>query len=190
MSTAETIAPSAPRQSIPCPPPPRTPEDLGLPFSAVTDLLLKVMYFNGTMTGRDLAGHVCIPFAIVEPALRHLSTESLISASGMRTQDIGADEQLTAATQWQLTNLGRERARELIEINQYAGPAPVPIDIYAAVARHQAKTEVRVTRDQLSAALRPICIVIHSPSGLGSSGRPVCRGRQNNGTSLRYDPSW
>ena len=153
MSTVETFAPPNQRQSIPCPPPPRTPEDLGLPFSAVTDLLLKVLYFNGTMTGRDLAAHICIPFPIVEPALRHLSQEQLTTSTGMRSGDLVSGDQLSAATQWVLSAGGRERARELIEINQYAGPAPVPIDIYTAVARHQAKTEVRVTRDQLSAAL-------------------------------------
>ncbi|HEY6377572.1 MAG TPA: ATP-binding protein [Candidatus Dormibacteraeota bacterium] len=173
MTTAETVAPAPPRQSIPCPPPPRTPEDLGLPFSAVTDLLLKVLYFNGTMTGRDLAGHVCVPFPIAEPALRHLSQESLIASVGMRTAELGADEELTAATQWMLTNGGRDRARELIELNQYAGPAPVPIDIYTAVARHQAKTEVRVSRDQLGAALSHLILSeeIHDELGPALNAR-------------------
>ncbi len=173
MSTAETLAPAAPRQSIPCPPPPRTPEDLGLPFSAVTDLLLKVLYFNGTMTGRDLAAHICVPFPIAEPALKHLSSEQLISSSGMRTQELGSGEQLSAATQWLLTNTGRERSRELIDVNQYAGPAPVPIDIYTAVARHQAKTEVRVTRDQLGAALSHLILSeeIHDELGPALNAR-------------------
>src|SRR5258708_2577649 len=102
---------SAPRQSIPCPPPPRSPEDLGLPFSAVTDLLLKILYFNGSLAGRELASHICIPFGIVEPALKHLSDESLISAVGMRTLDLQAHESLSAGTQWQLSGSGRQRAR-------------------------------------------------------------------------------
>lgn len=153
MSTAAPDIVSPPRQSIPCPPPPRNPEDIGLPFSTVTDLLLKILYFNGSLTGRDLATHICLPFAIVEPALKHLSDENLLGALGMRTIDLQAGESLTAGTQWQLSGAGRQRARELIEVNQYAGPAPVPIDVYTAVARHQAKSEVRVSRDQLRAAL-------------------------------------
>ena len=150
-TTIEPIAST--RQSIPCPPPPRTPDDLGLPFSTVTDLLLKVLYFNGSLVGRELAGHVCIPFPIVEPALKHLSDEGMLATAGMRTLDLDAGESLSAGTQWQLTPGGRTRAREIIETNQYAGPAPVPIDVYTAVARHQAKSEVRVTREQLRGAL-------------------------------------
>ena len=172
MSSVETIA-APPRQSIPCPPPPRNPEDLGLPFSAVTDLLLKVLYFNGSMMGRDLATHVCIPFGIVEPALRHLSSEEQVSSTGMRTNELEGHETLSAATQWALSNHGRERARQLIEVNQYAGPAPVPIDIYTAVARHQAKGETRITRDQLAAALSHLILSesIHDELGPALNAR-------------------
>jgi predicted ATPase with chaperone activity len=144
---------SAPRQSIPCPPPPRGPDDLGLPFSAITDLLLKILYLNGSLAGRELATHICIPFEIVEPALKHLSDEALIATAGMRTLDLQAHESLSSGTQWQLSAGGRQRARELMEVNQYAGPAPVPIDVYNAVARHQAKGDIRVSRDQLRGAL-------------------------------------
>jgi predicted ATPase with chaperone activity len=158
---------TAPRQSIPCPPPPRSPDDLGLPFSAVTDLLLKILYFNGSLAGRELATHICIPFQIVEPALKHLSDETLISAAGMRTLDLAANESLSAGTQWQLTSGGRQRARELIEVNQYAGPAPVPIDVYTAVARHQSKSDVRVTRDQLRVALAHLILSDHIHDELG-----------------------
>ncbi|HET9052476.1 MAG TPA: ATP-binding protein [Candidatus Dormibacteraeota bacterium] len=161
------------RQSIPCPPPPRSPEDLGLPFSVVSDLLLRILYFNGSLAGRELAAHICIPFPIVEPALKHLSDEAHISTAGMRTSDLQAHESLTAGTQWQLTTTGRQRARELIEVNQYAGPAPVPIDVYTAVARHQAKADVRVTRDQLRAALAHLILsdVLHDELGPAISAR-------------------
>ena len=172
-TTAAPEVVSAPRQSIPCPPPPRTPEDLGLPFSTITDLLLKILYFNGTLAGRELAAHICVPFAIVEPALKHLSDEVLIAASGMRTLDLHASESLSAGTQWQLSAVGRQRARELIEVNQYAGPAPVPIDVYTAVARHQAKMEMRVSRDQLRGALAHLILsdTIHDELGPALNAR-------------------
>ena len=145
--------PSAPSSGIPCPPPPRSAEQLGLPFSVVTDLALKVLYFNGSLLGRDLAEHLCLPFELVEPALRFLGEQDYVASSGMRGATTQAGEPLNAAMQWALSGPGRDRARELIELNQYAGPAPVPIDVYAAVARHQARGELRITRPQLRAAL-------------------------------------
>jgi hypothetical protein len=125
------------------------------------------------MVGRDLSVHVCIPFPIVEPALKHLSDEGLVATAGMRTLDLDVNESLTAGTQWQLTAEGRGRARELIAVNQYAGPAPVPIDVYTAVARHQAKSEVRISREQLRGALAHLILgeQIHDELGPALNAR-------------------
>ncbi len=69
-------APPAPVSApIAMPPPPRTAEETGLPFSFVCDLVLKVLYFNGTMLGRDIADHLCLPFVFIETTLRFLADE-------------------------------------------------------------------------------------------------------------------
>src|SRR5205807_5128978 len=64
---------------IALPPVPRTAEETGLPFSFVCDLILKVLYFNGSMLGRDIAHHICLPFSFVETARSEEHTSELQS---------------------------------------------------------------------------------------------------------------
>ena len=139
--------------AIPCPPPPRSVEDLGVPFPIVADLAIKVLHLNGSMLGSDLADHLCVAPRLLEPVLRHLSDEELVASTGLRTGALTTAHGATAAMQWMLSERGRERARHLVAVNQYAGPVPIPVDIYTAVARHQAREELRVTRAQLRGAL-------------------------------------
>jgi predicted ATPase with chaperone activity len=135
------------------PPVPQTIEETGLPFSFVCDLALKVLYFNGGMLGRDIAQHVCLPFPLVEHTLKFLSDEGYCGSTGVRMTSLGAQgDSIAAGMQYLISTAGRERARELIELNQYAGPAPVPVDVYNAVARHQARIDLLLDRDILREA--------------------------------------
>jgi hypothetical protein len=131
---------------------PRTAEETGLPFSFVCDLLLKVLYFNGGMAGRDLAKHTCLPFHLIESTLKFLADEGYCASTGMRISTLAGDEPLAAGMQYLISTPGRQRARELIEINQYAGPAPVPVEVYNAVARHQARVDLTLDRSVLRQA--------------------------------------
>jgi hypothetical protein len=134
---------------IALPPTPRTAEETGLPFSFVCDLVLKVLYFNGSMLGRDIANHICLPFAFVETTLRFLGDEGYCSSAGMRAVHLDVGEHINAGMQYLISSTGRQRARELLEINQYAGPAPVPITDYAAMAERQSQVETQVNRARL-----------------------------------------
>ncbi|MBV8301418.1 MAG: ATP-binding protein, partial [Candidatus Dormibacteraeota bacterium] len=134
---------------IALPPLPRAPEDSGLPFSFVCDLVLKVLYFNGSMLGRDIARHVCLPFEHVEATLRFLADEGYSSSSGVRTSLLDPGEPINAGMQHSISTTGRQRARELLEINQYAGPAPVPIKDYSALAERQSRVDSQVNRARL-----------------------------------------
>ena len=134
---------------IALPPVPRTAEETGLPFSFVCDLILKVLYFNGSMLGRDIAHHICLPFSFVETALRFLGDEGYCSSVGMRAVNLDPGEHINAGMQHLISSTGRQRARELLEINQYAGPAPVPIADYASMAERQSQVDSRVNRARL-----------------------------------------
>jgi len=147
------MAVSAPPAHVPAPialpPVPRTAEETGLPFSFVCDLVLKVLYFNGSLLGRDIASHVCLPWAFVETTLRFLGDEGYCSSAGVKSVPLHAGESINAGMQYQISSTGRQRARELLELNQYAGPAPVPIGDYAAMAQRQSQVETRVNRERL-----------------------------------------
>lgn len=142
-------APPVAAPPIVLPPVPRTAEDTGLPFSFVCDLILKVLYFNGSMLGRDIANHICLPFSFVETALRFLADEGYCSSVGMRAVNLDPGEHINAGMQHLISSTGRQRARELLEINQYAGPAPVPIADYATMAERQSVVDSRVNRARL-----------------------------------------
>ena len=150
-----TGVPAPPATAIPSPPPPQSFDDLGVPFNVVCDLALKVLYFNGSMNGRDLTALLCIPFSLVEPVLKFLSDEELATAQGMRdgAGSSSPDASIRESLHWVVTSRGRGRAREVIGVNQYAGAVPIPIEIYMAVARHQARTELLITEERLRAAL-------------------------------------
>ena len=147
------MAVSAPPAHVPAPialpPVPRTAEETGLPFSFVCDLVLKVLYFNGSLLGRDIASHVCLPWAFIETTLRFLGDEGYCSSAGVKSVPLHPGESINAGMQYQISSTGRQRARELLELNQYAGPAPVPIGDYAAMAQRQSQVETRVNRDKL-----------------------------------------
>ncbi|MGH7747066.1 MAG: ATP-binding protein, partial [Candidatus Dormibacteria bacterium] len=144
---------SAAAPTVAYPPVPRSVEATGLPFSFLCDLVLKVLYFQGSMLGRDIARHVCLPFSLVETTLKFLADEGYCASTGVRMSALDAGESIATGMQFLISSSGRGRARELIQLNQYAGPAPVPVEAYAAVARHQATADLRIDADALRATL-------------------------------------
>jgi hypothetical protein len=150
---ATLTAPPMAAPAVAYPPVPRTVEATGLPFSFLCDLVLKVLYFNGSMLGGDIARHVCLPFPLVERTVKFLSDEGYCASIGMRMAAFDDGESIATGMQFLISSDGRARARELIQLNQYAGPAPVPVDAYRAVARHQATVDLHIDRQALRGVL-------------------------------------
>ena len=175
------------------PPMPRSVEETGLPFGFICDLVLKVVYFNGGMLGRDLARHLCLPFPFVENALKFLADEGYCASAGVRMAVLTGNEPIKAGMQFTITTTGRQRARELLEINQYAGPAPVPIGNYSAMAARQAEVEVVVNRARLQEAFAHLVLNLRLLDHLGPaiSARHACflYGPSGNGKTSIADAS-
>ncbi len=171
---AAAMAVTAPQRThIGFPPVPQTPKEAGLPAAFINDLVLKVVYYNGSMLGRDVAEHVCLPWAIVSPALKFLADEGYLGTTGIRGAVGGAE--FAEGLQYAMTRAGRDRARELIEVCQYAGPAPVPLEVYVAVARHQGRSGNPVSHQTLRSALEHLVL---PPSVLNRLG-PALGSRQS-----------
>ena len=164
---ALSVSAAAAPAPIALPPQPRTAEETGLPFSFTCDLVLKVLYFNGSMLGRQIADHVRLPFPLVGAALKFLGDEGYISTAGVRIAALDPGEEIAAGLEHQISSPGRQRARELLELNQYAGPAPVPIGEYAVMAERQAIVDSVVSRDQLEEAFRHLVLGDEVFDGLG-----------------------
>ena len=153
------------------PAPIRNLEDTGLSLLWLEDLALKIMYFQGYLTGIRVAEEMCLPFSgIVDQILETLKREKLIE---VKSSQGGLGE---GSYQYAITGAGIQRAREALERSQYAGPTPVPIEIYNDSIIKQSRGRVKVNEAQLNQLLSELVL---SESILQRLGPAL-----NSGTSI------
>ncbi len=128
------------------PPVPATIEDTGLSPSHIEQLIVKMLYFEGETVGRDLAKSLGLKFSIIEEVLEFLKRTRMVEVK--RSSGFG-----NVSAVFALSEAGRSRAREYLDINQYAGHAPVPITQYSEVVRAQCVQQGWLTKETLIAAL-------------------------------------
>ncbi|MBI4927268.1 MAG: AAA family ATPase [Anaerolineae bacterium] len=135
------------------PPPLVTLEDTGLSPLWLQDLILKVMYFQGYLTGYKIAEEVALPFSsVVDQILEALKREKLIE---VRSSQMGLGE---GAYLYAITGAGIARAREALERSQYAGPAPVPLNAYIDSVNRQGRTRMAVTNRMMRQILSSLIL--------------------------------
>jgi|SRR3990172_95828 len=153
------------------PAPIRNLEDTGLSLLWLQDLALKIMYFQGYLTGIKVSEELCLPFSgIVDQILETLKREKLIE---VKSSQMGLGE---GSYQYAITGAGIQRAREALERSQYAGPTPVPIEIYNDSIIKQSRGRIKVTEDDMDRILADLVI---SDSTLQRLGPAL-----NSGTSI------
>jgi predicted ATPase with chaperone activity len=107
-------------------------EDTKLSSLWLQDLTLKVLYSHGYMTGFKIAETIALPFAgVTDQLLTTLKQEKLIE---VKSSQGGLGEGVYT---YGITGAGNLRAREALERNQYAGPAPVQFEVYNEAIRLQ-----------------------------------------------------
>ncbi len=151
-------------------------EDTGLSPLWLQDLSLKLLYFRGYLTGFKVAEELCLPFAgIVDQILTPLKQEKLIE---IKSSAGGLGE---GAYTYGITGAGITRAREALERSQYAGPAPVPFDVYNDSIRRQKSGRLTVTTRTMRQILSQLVISESTFQRLGPA--------LNSGTSIfMYGP--
>jgi hypothetical protein len=141
MTAAATVSRiDTPLPSV-APPQPRTIEDTGLAPDVIEQLLIKTLY-AAELTGLVLAERLRLPYALFEPLIEHTRTQLLVEVRG--ATGTGA-----ASFRYALTDLGRDRARQYLDVNQYIGPAPVPLSAYVAEVAALASRRGYIERDRL-----------------------------------------
>lgn len=124
-------------------------EDTGLSALWLQDLALKVLYFQGYLSGFKIAEVMALPFAgVADQILESLKREKFVEVKS--TQQIGLGE---GSYQYAITGAGIARAREALERSQYAGPAPVPLEAYNDSILRQSKGRMIVVHDTLKQSL-------------------------------------
>jgi MoxR-like ATPase len=153
-------------------PPPMTKlEDTGLSLLWLQDLALKIFYFQGYLTGFKAAEEISLPFAgIVDQILETLKREKLIE---VKSSQMGLGE---GSYQYAITGAGIVRAREALDRSQYAGPAPVPIEVYNESIRHQSRGRVAINSQTMRQILSQLVLSETTFQRLGPA--------MNSGTSI------
>ena len=138
--------------TAPVPPAPVTAADTGIPADRLSQLLLKTLY-TGEATGTGLSERTCLPFSVIGPLLESARTHMLIEVLGTTNATSGA-----AGYRYALTDLGRDRARQYLDANQYVGPAPVPLEAYVANIMAIRATRGYIDRDRLRAGFSHLIV--------------------------------
>jgi hypothetical protein len=121
---------------------PMTLEETGLAAPAVEQILLKTLY-GGELTGLAIADRMRLAYAVIDPVVQRIRHERLVEV-------LGSSGSSGASYRYALTDLGRDRTRQYLDINQYAGPAPVPLAAYVAEMRARAAVRGYIDRARLA----------------------------------------
>lgn len=178
-NSLQNLAPAAPAThsgSGFMPPQVTSVEDTGLNQLWLQDLVLKVLYFRGYLSGFRIAEEITLPFAgVTDQILVALKTDKLIE---VKSSQGGLGE---GAYTYGITNAGVQRAREALDRSQYAGPAPVPFEVYNEAIRRQKSGRLTVTSRTMRQILSQLVISETTFQRLGPA--------LNSGTSIfMYGP--
>jgi len=166
----EHRAADAPASGRFIPPTPTSVKETGLGLGFLTDLAIKIVYFEGNISGYELADRMRLPYpGVVDQVLEFLKREKLCEVKGSG----GFAE---AAYQYAITQKGRLIAREALDRSQYAGPAPVPLETYNEAIRRQPLVSIVANQRTMRQALSHIVINEDTFAQIGpavNSGRSV-----------------
>ncbi len=122
---------------------PRSFQEAQLTESEIEALALKFLLARGDLSGRLIAEQIKLPFVLVDELLRRMKNDQLIGHRGSAPMN---------DYQYQLTELGRERARRLVAHCSYFGSAPVSLKDYIAGVQAQSITHQRPSPESLQRA--------------------------------------
>ena len=180
----ENLSAADDARRAPCgaiPPAARTPEETGIPFLFLVELVCKILFLRGQLYLNELALHIKLPVSVIDKLLVFIRAEKLCETTRRGTSGTDADTCLM------LTDAGRVRASQYILQNAYAGPAPVTLAAYTAQVRLQSVAGMPITDhamgaefgdlvvdpailDKLGAAMNSgRAIFIHGPAGSGKT---------------------
>ena len=146
-------------------------EDTGLSPLWLQDLALKILYYQGYMTGFKIAEDLALPFAgLVDRILDTLKREKLIE---VKSSQMGLGE---GSYLYAITGAGMARAHEALERSQYAGPAPVPLDVYYEGCLKQSRGHMVVNNNLLRQVLSHLTLTERTFQKIGPA--------INSGTSI------
>lgn len=133
------------------PQPPQSLEQAGLSLSQLSDLILKLIYLNGSLSGFDVAKQIRLPFSVVDEGLAFLKEERCLEVKS--GEIVGR-----LSYRFLLTDHGRKRAREAFDECRYVGPAPVSLESYHQQCLRQSTRNIGLTPTEIRHAFRDLVL--------------------------------
>ncbi len=126
---------------------PRTIEETGLSQQFIENLLLKTVHQAGTISGRNTAKAMGLPFRILEDFFERLRGRKFLA----HVRPAAFNDYY-----YSLTESGSGRAREALSRCAYIGPAPITLEDYCLGVEAQASGITPITRADLVASLQKL----------------------------------
>ena len=146
--------------------PPSSIEESGLAPDNLAQLMLKTL-IAGEASGSQLADKLKLPYSVLDALIQHARVEKLVEVRG--TSGAGS-----AGYRYILTDLGRDRAGQFMDICRYVGPAPVPLNQYNAYVRACMAARQSIDKATLDRGFENLIV---SPTMLGQLGPAVNSGK-------------
>jgi hypothetical protein len=157
-------------------------EDTGIHRDVLADLIVRFAYTVPTFTNERVSNHLCLPSPISGEVIKKLRDDKLI-------ENLGASGPLDY--RYAITDKGRERARQLVQVTSYTDAAPVSLDSYRAILKAQLDALPPVSPEKVAAAIQDLVLpdeAVQVAALAGSSPRSLfIFGPSGNGkTSLGH----
>jgi len=130
---------------------PNSLEETGLDPGFIFDLTLKHIYFMGNFTLNELAEKVKLPILIMDQTVQSLRKDKMCEVKGGTGYE-------TITYQFSITEMGRKRAREALDMCNYTGAAPVTLADYTKQMAYQSVKNVFVSEGAIKKALSHLVI--------------------------------
>jgi len=151
------------------PPMPKGLDETGLKLNFIVDLALKHLLFLGEFSTKELAERLKLPPSIIEQAIELLRRDHFIDAKG-------AGGLTKMSMRYGISDVGKRRAQELLELNRYVGAAPVPLEDYRHMAEVQTVKNIMVGVEDVKRAFSHLIVSEQMLKRIGpavSSGRAI-----------------
>ena len=142
---------------------PREARRTGIRKGLLEDLALKILYLHGELSLGELSDLSCLSMDVINEIFQFLRKEQLCEVKGMS----GLAHRIAASAR------GKDRAAELMAINQYAGPAPVSLADYIARVQMQSVAQTKIKPADLERAFHQMVL---DPATLMRLGTAVSSG--------------
>jgi MoxR-like ATPase len=144
----------------------------GVRRGLLEDLALKVLYLQGEMSLVEMSDRTCLSLGVIDEIFQFLRKEQLCEVKRMAA----GSHVIVASAQ------GKQRAIELLSLNQYTGPAPVSLADYRMRVSMQSVQQIPVKPADVSRAFYQLVLNQQMLSRLGTA--------LTSGTSMfLYGPS-